>query len=128
MLLLNTNVDTWLLSNGLHPSKEKILNKQNKVWSQAEFSIRTHPSPSVFNGVIWRVVLVKSPLYLVWFLFLDFQVGRRLSIKRTFKTADGKQFIRIEVVKNQAVIDAYLKFNKDKSIKYSFPSSFLFFI
>jgi len=60
-------------------------------------------------------------------LFLDFQVGRRLSIKRTFKTADGKQFIRIEVVKNQAVIDAYLKFNKDKSIKYSFPSSFFIF-
>lgn len=49
-------------------------------------------------------------------------VGRRLRIKRTFKTADGKQFIRIEVVKNQAVIDAYLKFNKDKNVKAQFAS------
>ncbi|KAK2556002.1 Transcription initiation factor TFIID subunit 1 [Acropora cervicornis] len=47
----------------------------------------------------------------------NLQVGRRLRIKRTFKTADGKQFVRIEVVKNQAVIDAYLKFNKDKNVK-----------
>ncbi|XP_074620092.1 transcription initiation factor TFIID subunit 1-like isoform X2 [Acropora palmata] len=49
-------------------------------------------------------------------------VGRRLRIKRTFKTADGKQFVRIEVVKNQAVIDAYLKFNKDKNVKAQFAS------
>ncbi|XP_068717944.1 transcription initiation factor TFIID subunit 1-like isoform X1 [Montipora capricornis] len=49
-------------------------------------------------------------------------VGRRLRIQRTFKTADGKQFVRIEVVKNQAVIDAYLKFNKDKNVKAQFAS------
>ena len=46
------------------------------------------------------------------------QVGRRLRIRRTFKTTDGKEFVRIEVVKNQSVIDAYLKFNKDKNVKY----------
>ncbi|CAH3126773.1 unnamed protein product [Porites lobata] len=49
-------------------------------------------------------------------------VGRRLRIRRTFKTADGKEFVRIEVVKNQAVIDAYLKLNKDKSVKAQFAS------
>ena len=50
-------------------------------------------------------------------IFLHLQVGRRLRIQRTFKTSDGKQFVRIEVVKNQAVIDAYLKLNKDKNVK-----------
>lgn len=54
-----------------------------------------------------------------WHRFLFCQVGRRLRIRRTFKTTDGKEFVRIEVVKNQAVIDAYLKFNKDKNVKYS---------
>lgn len=49
-------------------------------------------------------------------------VGRRLRIRRTFKTPDGKEFVRIEVVKNQAVIDAYLKLNKDKSVKAQFAS------
>ena len=53
-----------------------------------------------------------------------FKVGRRLRIRRTFKTADGKEFVRIEVVKNQAVIDAYLKLNKDKSVKYLIISFF----
>ena len=53
-----------------------------------------------------------------WHRFLFYQAGRRLRIRRTFKTTDGKEFVRIEVVKNQAVIDAYLKFNKDKNVKY----------
>ena len=50
-------------------------------------------------------------------LHLSFQVGRRLRIQRTFKSSDGKQFVRTEYVKNQAVIDAYLRFNKDKNIR-----------
>ena len=59
--------------------------------------------------------------------FFFLQVGRRLRIRRTFKTSDGKEFVRIEVVKNQAVIDAYLKFNKDKNVKYCvFYFSFIF--
>ena len=40
-------------------------------------------------------------------------VGRRLLIKRTYRK-DGKEFVRQEIVKNAAVIDAYVKINKEK--------------
>ena len=35
--------------------------------------------------------------------------GRRLVISRTFKDEDGREYTRHEVVKNQGVIDAYVR-------------------
>lgn len=50
---------------------------------------------------------------------LIFQAGRRLLIQRTFKDEEGRQYTRTEVVKNQPVIDAYLKYiTKDKNYRY----------
>ncbi|XP_048585830.1 transcription initiation factor TFIID subunit 1 isoform X2 [Nematostella vectensis] len=50
-------------------------------------------------------------------------VGRKLVIQRVFKTHEGQDFTRREVVKNQAVIDAYLRIvNKDKNIRAQFAS------
>ena len=47
------------------------------------------------------------------------QAGRRLLIHRTFKDEEGRQYTRTEVVKNQPVIDAYLKYTtKDKNYRY----------
>lgn len=47
------------------------------------------------------------------------QAGRRLLIQRTFKDEEGRQYTRTEVVKNQPVIDAYLKYiTKDKNYRY----------
>ncbi|KAI6651645.1 Transcription initiation factor TFIID subunit 1 isoform X9 [Oopsacas minuta] len=40
-------------------------------------------------------------------------VGRRLLIKRTYRK-DGREYVRQEIVKNAAVIDAYVKINKEK--------------
>ncbi|XP_031550015.1 transcription initiation factor TFIID subunit 1-like isoform X2 [Actinia tenebrosa] len=50
-------------------------------------------------------------------------VGRKLVIQRVFKSHEGREFVRREVVKNQAVIDAYLRIvNKDKNIRAQFAS------
>ena len=40
-------------------------------------------------------------------------VGRKLLIKRTYRK-EGKEFVRQEIVKNAAVIDAYIKIKKEK--------------
>lgn len=40
-------------------------------------------------------------------------VGRRLLIKRTYRK-NGREYVRQEIVKNPAVIDAYVKINKEK--------------
>ncbi|CAB3979442.1 transcription initiation factor TFIID subunit 1 isoform X2 [Paramuricea clavata] len=49
--------------------------------------------------------------------------GRRLLIQRTFKDEEGRQYTRTEVVKNQPVIDAYLKYiTKDKNYRENFAS------
>ncbi len=37
------------------------------------------------------------------------QVGKRLLISRTFCDEEGREYVRHEVVKNQAVIDAYIR-------------------
>ena len=46
--------------------------------------------------------------------------GRRLVISRTFKDEGGREYVRHEVVKNQGVIDAYVRImsgSKDKDIR-----------
>lgn len=46
------------------------------------------------------------------------QPGRRLLIHRTFNEG-GQQYSRTEVVKNQAVIDSYLRIvTRDKNYRY----------
>ena len=63
------------------------------------FYIYTFPHPSIHSNT--REFFV--------------QAGRRLLIQRTFRTPEGREYARTEVVKNQAVIDAYLRVvNKDK--------------
>ena len=46
--------------------------------------------------------------------------GRRLLISRTFRDEGGREYVRHEVVKNQGVIDAYVRImsgSKDKDIR-----------
>lgn len=43
------------------------------------------------------------------------QVGRRLVISRTFCDDEGREYVRHEVVKNQAVIDAYIRLMQQSS-------------
>ena len=46
--------------------------------------------------------------------------GRRLVISRTFRDEGGREYVRHEVVKNQGVIDAYVRImsgSKDKDIR-----------
>ena len=53
----------------------------------------------------------------VLFTFTFFQPGRRLLIHRTFNEG-GQQYSRTEVVKNQAVIDSYLRIvTRDKNYR-----------
>lgn len=48
--------------------------------------------------------------------------GRLLRITRTFKTSDGKEYTRTEIVRKTAVIDTYVKIrtSKDESFIKSF--------
>ena len=51
---------------------------------------------------------------------LSFSSGRRLLISRTFRDEGGREYVRHEVVKNQGVIDAYVRImsgSKDKDIR-----------
>lgn len=41
-------------------------------------------------------------------ILISFQAGRRLVIHRTFKEGE-REFVRTETVKNQFVIDAYVR-------------------
>ena len=46
--------------------------------------------------------------------------GRHLVISRTFRDEEGREYVRHEVVKNQAVIDAYVHIvggSKDKDVR-----------
>uniref|UniRef100_A0A1X7TS07 Bromo domain-containing protein n=1 Tax=Amphimedon queenslandica TaxID=400682 RepID=A0A1X7TS07_AMPQE len=54
---------------------------------------------------------------------LSFSSGRRLLISRTFRDEGGREYVRHEVVKNQGVIDAYVRImsrSKDKDIRMEF--------
>ena len=46
--------------------------------------------------------------------------GRRLKIYRTFKNAEGKEYVRVEIVRKPAVIDTYIRIRttKDPSFMY----------
>ena len=43
------------------------------------------------------------------------QFGRRLLISRTFCDEEGREYVRHEVVKNQAVIDGYIRLKTSRS-------------
>ena len=49
--------------------------------------------------------------------------GRRLVISRTFRDEGGREYVRHEVVKNQAVIDAYVRImsgSREKDMRMQF--------
>lgn len=49
--------------------------------------------------------------------------GRRLVISRTFRDDSGREYVRHEVVKNQAVIDAYVRImsgSREKDMRMQF--------
>lgn len=47
-------------------------------------------------------------------ILLFYPVGRVLKIYRTFRDTEGREYTRMEVVRKQAVIDAYVKIRKTK--------------
>jgi len=51
-------------------------------------------------------------------LNLSFSKGRLLKIYRTFRTPDGKEYVRIETVRKPAVIEAYVKIRETKDEEY----------
>ena len=68
--------------------------------------------------VVQRVLRLFSHDIPTPHLLYILQPGRRLLIHRTFNEG-GQQYSRTEVVKNQAVIDSYLRIvTRDKNYRY----------